>query len=537
MSKKLINIGICSLMILLIMYSRVPAVEAMPVFSDIKGHWAQEAVLASSSCDLIKGYPDQSFKPERELSELEALVLFMQTQGYVADQAKTQKKKVSAARNPAIPLVPWGQYYLDTAIEKQLLPPEWARDFRYNTAATREQVAILLGRLLNLPGSEGFGTDGEQLVFSDLNGSSPEARGYIYVLNQNGIMNGFTDGKFHPQQTIKRSEAAVLLLKLMEGNWVKNGDNRSNRQMQGWVKSISMSGKKPELVLASLQGVQKLKLDPGVKCFSNGQERFYQQAVNSRVRLYLDQKKQVTVICMLEKMPAAKSQQKLIATVKSVALGEDSFLVVCDLDGKIRSLPLAWQASLESLKTQSKGFQTLKSGTFIRVYLSDDRVVRVTELDDLSVSGTVMRLSARTLTLEEKAAKKGRPNAFDYWDRARIVDKDGKLISTVLRGDKVKISYLDPNSEEFYDEIPLEIVISSRPDLKKVKGEAEIISASNIIIKKNKSYMLDDDVTVWNEVDGSKTSLNNIIAGDKIEMYVDGAGVVMKIIILETSTN
>ncbi len=533
MSKKPTYIGIISLMFLVMMYSWVPAVEAIPAFTDIKGHWAQEAVLASASCDLIKGYPDQSFKPEQALTELEALVLFMQTQGYVAGKSQDSEKRHGAARNPAIPLVPWGQYYLDTAYEKQLLPPDWARDFQYNTAANRGQVAVFLGRLLNLPGLEGLGTAVEQAAFSDFNGLSPEARAYIYVLNENGIMNGFTDGKFRPQQPFKRSEAAALLFKLMEGNWVKTGDNLSNRQMQGWVKSLNMAGKKPELVLASLQGEQKLKLDPGVKCFRDGQERFYQEAVNSQVRLYLDQKKQVTVISMLGKMPGIDSQKKLIATVKSVVLGEENLLVVYDLDGKVCSLPLAWQASLESLKAQSKGFQTLKSGTFVRVYMSDDMVVRVTELVTLSASGTVMSLSGRTLTLEEKAAKKGRPNCFDYWDRARIVDKGGKLMSTVLRGDKVKISYLDPDSDAFYDEIPLEIVISSRPELKKVQGEVERIAVSNIIIKKNKSFIVDDDLTVLDGINGPKTSFNNIKAGDKIEMYIDGAGVVMKVILLK----
>lgn len=537
MSKKLINMGIISVLIPLIMYGWVPTVKAMPAFTDIKGHWAQEAVLASASCDLLKGYSDQSFKPEQELTQLEALVLFMQTQGYGVDKVKAVRKGVNPPRNPAIPLVPWGQNYLDTAFAKQLLPPKWAADFQYNAAANREQVAILLGRLLNLPGSEDIGLTGEYAAFSDLDGLSNEARGYIYVLNQYGIMSGFTDGKFQPQRPLKRSEAAALLVKLMEGNWVKTADNLSNRQMQGWVKSLNMSGKKPELELASLQGVKKLKLDPEVKCFRNGQERFYQEAVNSQVRLYLDQKKQVTVISILEKIPAANSSGELIAKVKSVVLGEDNLLVVYDLDGKIRSLPLAWQARLESLKKQSKGFQTLKSGTFIRVSMSNDEAVRVTELETLNVSGTVMSLSARTLTLEEKAAKKGRPKSFDYWDRALIVDKDGKLMNRVQRGDKVKINYLDPNKEEFYDERPLEIIISSRPDLKKVKGEAERISAGNIFVKKNKSYMLDDDVTVWNGINGPKTSLNNIEAGDKIEMYVDGAGVVMKIIILETSTN
>lgn len=524
------NIRIIYLLLLLIVSWAQP-VNAMPVFTDIKGHWAQEAVLESASCDLIKGYADKSFKPEQALTELEALVLFMKTQGYALDKVTTAKKNINVKRNPNIPVVPWGQNYIDTAFANQLLPPAWISGFSYNKPATREQVAFLLGRLLNLPSGEEFSA-GEQAEFVDLTGLSAETQGYIYSLNQNGIMSGFSNGKFHPQQPLKRSEAAVLLVKLMQGNWVKTSASLDSRQLEGWVKKLSMTGKKPELELASLQGVQTLKLDPGLKCFRDGKECFYQEAVNCQVRLYLDQKKQVTVISLLEKIKTPDSQVSFIGTVKSVALGEDSRLVVYDLNGKLRNLALAREAGMESLKSQSKGFQNLKSGSFVKVYTSNDEVVRVTELKTLSISGTVMNLSDRTLYLEDKATKVGKPSWINYWDRARIIDKNGILMSSIKRGDKVKITYLDPISQEIDDEIPLEITVSPTTDLKQVKGEIQKISKNEITIKKNKEYRVDDKVVVLQEINGAEITLDSLQALDKIAMYVDGAGVVMKVILI-----
>ncbi len=509
--------------------------EAISRFSDLKGHWAQEAVLTSYCCDLIKGYPDQSFKPDQDLSQMEALVLFMKAQGYSLDKVKSPKKG-EPTRNPAIPVVPWGQNYLDAAVEKQLLPEVWRSNFKHNAPASREQVAFLLGRLLSLPAAEPASSGEDQIRFSDLADTSPEARAYIGGLNQYGIMSGFADGTFRPGQALKRGEAAVVLVKLLDGEWNNNTGNKGSRQMEGWVKSLSLVGKTAELELASLQGVQKLKLDPQLICFRDGQECFYQEAVNSRVRLYLNQKKQVSVISILGKIPTPESEQELIGTVKSVVLGEDSLLVLCDLDCKDRRLPLAAEASLESLKTQSKGFKSLKTGTFVKAYLSGDKVVRVSELKTLSISGTVQRLSARTLNLEEKAASKNKPSWFNYWDRARVVDKDGNRMGTVFRGDKVQVTYLDLIPEGIDDELPLEIIVSSRPELKKVKGLVESIVNSTgskaIVIKKNKNYPVDEAVAV-SDVNGAVIPFTNLKADNEIEMSVDGAGVVMKVKVLK----
>lgn len=527
-SNKLI---IISLIALLGTLAWVKPLQAITRFSDLKGHWAEEAVLTSYCCDLIKGYPDNSYKPEQPLSQLEALVLFMKTQGYELDKTKPAKNK-PIVRNPAIPTVPWGQNYLDTAVEKQLLSQEWTQNFIYDAPASRVQVALLLGRLLNLP-HDAATLSGEG-PFSDLSGLSPEACAYVEGLNYAGIMSGFPDGTFRPHHSITRAEAAALLNKLNQGGWVKYAKGQDKRQMEGWISQLTLVGKKAELELTSLQGVQKLKLDPELVCFRQGKECFHQEAVNSQVRLYLNNKKQVSVISILEKIKTPAADQYLIGTVKSVVLGEDSLLIICDLDCRDRRLPLVPQAQLESLKAQNKGFAALKPGAFVKVYLADDMVIRVSELKTESIAGMVEKISARTLYLEDKgSSKKNKPAWFNYWDRARIVDKNGQRMGTVLRGDKVQVTYLDPIPEGIDDEIPLEIKITSRPELKKVKGQVEkIINRSGnkaIIIKKNKEYPADNNVTVTDAVAGTTISFTDLNPGQEIEMYVDGAGVVMRI--------
>ncbi|MDD3271936.1 MAG: hypothetical protein PHR04_07580, partial [Syntrophomonadaceae bacterium] len=165
--------------------------------------------------------------------------------------------------------------------------------------------------------------------------------------------------------------------------------------------------------------------------------------------------------------------------------------------------------------------------------LSGDEVMRVAVLTTKSLSGNVKSVTGKRLELENKGSKGYQPTGFNYWDRARIINKDGRN-DYVIRGDKVKITYLDPDPEGIDDEIPLEIIITGRPQWKKVTGDVERIGGSGegrqVVLKKNKNYTLDTTATVYRE-DGSIIALSDINPGDKVEAMVDGAGIVMKLIL------
>ncbi len=497
------------------------------LFPDLEGHWAQEAVCRASVVDLIKGYPDGSFRPEQSLSEMEALVLFMRAAGYNLDKSKSSSRtKTPPVAKVSIPQVAWGQNYLDRAVEDSLINKQWLNTFTGDKPITRAQMADLLYRLFKLPASDTAGVR----LFTDLDEAPPEYKIGIVAVARVGIINGFADGSFNPNTGLKRGEAAALLDNLIKQNWLQSV---IDRQVEGWIPRIDFKPTPPEIELQTLQGSKKYKLSPEVKCFKNGKECPYQQLLHWRVIVHLDSKKQAACITLVEKREVAKKSQ-LRGSIRAVALGKDSVLTLVDLNGKERILPLSWGAELDSGgKKKAKGFQALKPGTFVDVYLSGDEVIEVAVLTTKNLSGSVNSIIGSRLYLENKGSKSNKPTWFNYWDRARIIDKDGRS-DHVLRGDKVKITYLDPDPEGIDDEIPLEIIITGRPDWKKVTGEIEGISGSGqgrqVVLKKNKKYTLDANATICRE-DGSLIAFNTISPGDKVEVMVDGAGVVMKLIL------
>ena len=45
-------------------FERADAAASMPIFSDIKGHWAEPAINEMVSRGILEGYTDGTFRPE-----------------------------------------------------------------------------------------------------------------------------------------------------------------------------------------------------------------------------------------------------------------------------------------------------------------------------------------------------------------------------------------------------------------------------------------------------------------------------------------
>jgi hypothetical protein len=424
-------------------------------FSDMQGHWAQKAVSRAASLDFISGYPDGQFKPDQEISQIEALVLFMRAEGINLKDTNDQTKSDKKTANVKTPAISWGQSYLDEAAKDDFLSTDEVASFKPDAPETRAQAAELLSRILQLPLSDSGNT-----TFADLSACPQNCRKYIGAVATAKIMSGFQDGTFGPDLSIKRGEAAAVLSNLIEQKWAKPS---AIRCLAGWIKKIDQQKNESDIELVSLQGTQKVKLASDVQCYKGEQTCQPAEAVNYRAEVLLDSKQQAVFIDLLEQRSNLASDEQITGTVKSVALGKESQLVISDLNCQEKNLPLSWDAEISSSSknNNTKGFQSLTPQTFVRVSLTNGEVTGVTLLETKSISGTVEALSGNRLTLNGKTNAIGIPNSFNYWDTARIVDKNGVRAGNVEIGTKVKITYLDPIPGEIDDEIALEIMITN----------------------------------------------------------------------------
>lgn len=81
--------------------------------------------------------------------------------------------------------------------------------FKPNQVVTRGQAAIMIGRALGLDGTR------QNTVFSDVKKNNG-ASGYIQSAVEEGIIQGFEDGTFRPNQTVTRGQMAIFITRAFD---------------------------------------------------------------------------------------------------------------------------------------------------------------------------------------------------------------------------------------------------------------------------------------------------------------------------------
>ena len=84
-----------------------------------------------------------------------------------------------------------------------------------NMPASREQAAEILGRALTV-GVPSYTAKATNTAFNDNANIATDARPYIALLNEKGIVNGDENKNFNPKKTLNRTETAVMVTNLYD---------------------------------------------------------------------------------------------------------------------------------------------------------------------------------------------------------------------------------------------------------------------------------------------------------------------------------
>ncbi len=101
-------------------------------------------------------------------------------------------------------------------------------EFDPNDGLTRAQAAVILCRYLNLTESS------KPSSFSDI--SNHWAEKEIHLVAQSGLLQGYPDGKFYPNRAVTREEIAVILQRILQYEYTgeKNGSGFSDVNTDRW---------------------------------------------------------------------------------------------------------------------------------------------------------------------------------------------------------------------------------------------------------------------------------------------------------------
>ncbi|MNP01063.1 Endo-1,4-beta-xylanase A precursor [compost metagenome] len=100
----------------------------------------------------------------------------------------------------------WAKDYIEVLAARSITDGVNPDQFAPNGTVTRGQMAVFLGRVLNVA-EKNQGGD-----FTDVSSGQYYA-GYVNALKVAGIMNGYEDGTFRPNQVVTREEMVTMIMK------------------------------------------------------------------------------------------------------------------------------------------------------------------------------------------------------------------------------------------------------------------------------------------------------------------------------------
>lgn len=193
MSKKIISLMLSVLFLISIFNTHVSA-EANKQ-NDISGHWAKTYIEWSMDNNFFKGYPDGSFKPNKEMTKAE----------YVSVMSNLIGKRLEAKVNYSdIKTSDW--FYKDVKNLVALGILDNKGNFNPNSPITRDEAFRILGAIYNQSSDE---KSLDRFIDKDLIVNKKE----IAALVNLGIISGNANGKLNPEATITRGEVCTVLEK------------------------------------------------------------------------------------------------------------------------------------------------------------------------------------------------------------------------------------------------------------------------------------------------------------------------------------
>ena len=190
----------------------VAAGPARATLVDMVGHWAGGIVSALESKGIINGDELGRFNPDAPLTRAQMAKLVV---AGLRREADAKLLAGSPSRFSDVPSWHWAKGYIESLAESGVTDGYPDGRFGPSDLVTRAQMAQFLVRAAGLA-DEARLRRLEVTTYRDDRALPDWARGAVVVARDYGLMAGFEDGTFQPDQPVTRAQGSVALARLME---------------------------------------------------------------------------------------------------------------------------------------------------------------------------------------------------------------------------------------------------------------------------------------------------------------------------------
>jgi hypothetical protein len=175
--------------------------QAAP-FADVPSFdWAYEPVTLLHQMNIINGYENNEFKPDRNITRAEFINMTANALGL-----KPVSANLAFKDNNQIPN--WATQSVQTAVQAGLIDGYEDGSLRPNQPISRTEIVAILAKGFHLPATTNY-----SLTYTDRSAIPNWAVNYVRSASTKGLVDGYEDGSFAPNRSAKRSEVASILYK------------------------------------------------------------------------------------------------------------------------------------------------------------------------------------------------------------------------------------------------------------------------------------------------------------------------------------
>ncbi len=182
-----------------------PTANYSVIFSDVpKTYWAFSYIMEMQSRGVLNGYPNGKFYPDNTITRAEFSKIMCLAAG---------KNVVAVDTTSYVDVSPYEWYarYIEAA--KYYLSGYVSGNTKYyypDKKALREDIAVAMVKLKGYDTSN-YDESILKTMFKDYQSISQNARKYVAIAVERGLISGYEDDTFRGQDTLTRAEAATLL--------------------------------------------------------------------------------------------------------------------------------------------------------------------------------------------------------------------------------------------------------------------------------------------------------------------------------------
>ena len=489
-----------------------------------EAEWADKHIRKLALKGVFRGFDDGTFRPNGAVKRVELITLAVRMLGRETEAQARMDERLDYADWASVP--EWAVGYLVVAHEQGLLRDllrEGGQDLQVNAPATRLAVVVTMIRLMGLA-DRAREFPGGDLHFRDLEAIPVWARGFVALAIEEGILRGYEDRTFRPNQPVRRSEMAALLDRVEE--WLDDRDDEDededddrddeddedeDREFQGTIVTV-VTGAEPKITIANRRHPdgKTFQVAEGALIFLNGRRATLDQLhPGDKVEIILDDDEDDLAVFI----SAEFETREVDGILETVAEGRLTLLV----QGKSHTFPLDPAVKVFDEHGKLRDLAYLKAGQQVEITLVRGAVTRVEveEADEeAKLAGIVEGVAAGTLTLQVAGASR----SFPLDPAVKIFDEQGtrRDLTYVRAGMQVEIMLVGG------------AVVEIRVKKIEIAGIVELVADGRLTLRvgaASQSFPLSATVKVTDE-QGNRRDLAYVMAGMQVEIMLVGGAVV-----------